>query len=203
MKERNKNLYEFSKQESLRFFVIEHSIEIEDLISETLGKILNIDYQESKSFGFKSSSLSFNQKAQIIQDLRGMNKEELKKLSCLMNIRNKFAHVKEIENFDDLFTKTSIGKQIRNNLERWYDKAEFDNVDRYRLYFVLLIEDLVRTLCNIQMNYVTEQFRRKRRKDFFKEYVKQIQVEIKKLELENNFHEVVINKVKEILRGNN
>ena len=203
MKKKNKNLYEFSKQENLRFYVIEHTIEIEDLISETLGKILDIDYLESKSFGFKSSSLSFNQKAQIIQDLRGMEKEELKKLSCLMNIRNKFAHVKQIENFDDLFIKTPNGKQIKNNLERWYDNGEFNNQDRHRLYFVLLIEDLIRTLCNIQMNYVTEQFRRKRRKDFFKEYVKQIQSEIKKLELENNIHEIVINKVKEILRRNN
>ena len=74
MKEKNKNLYEFSKQENLRFYIIEHTIEIEELISETLGKILGINYLESKSFGFKSSSFSFNQKAQIIQDLRGMEK---------------------------------------------------------------------------------------------------------------------------------
>ena len=202
MKERKKNLYEFSKQDNLRFYIIEHTIEIEELISVTLGRILGIDYLESQSFGFKSSSLSFNQKVQIVQDLRGMEKEELKKLSCLMNIRNKFAHVKEIENFDDLFTKTANGKQIKHSLEQWYDNDKFDNEDKYRLYFLLLIEDLCYTLCNIQMNYVSEQFRRKRRKDFFKEYVGQIQLELKKLELENDIHQVVINKVKEILRGN-
>ena len=32
-----------------------------------------------------------------------------------MNIRNKFTHLSEIKTFDDLFSKTRIGKEVKKN----------------------------------------------------------------------------------------
>ncbi len=37
-----------------------------------------------------------------------------------MNIRNKFAHLSEIKTFDDLFSKTRIGKEVKKNFHTWY-----------------------------------------------------------------------------------
>ena len=37
-----------------------------------------------------------------------------------MNIRIKFAHLSEIKTFDDLFSKTRIGKEVKKNFHTWY-----------------------------------------------------------------------------------
>jgi len=107
------------KEINTRTYVIERTILVEFLISRTIGTILNIDWKESKSFGHSSSSLSFNQKVQIIQDLKGLPKETVQKLTCLMNIRNKFAHVFEASNFKSFFENFSVGKQVEKNLKKW------------------------------------------------------------------------------------
>lgn len=103
----------------LRSFIIEYSILIEELISKTLGELLKVDWKKSKSFGFGSTSLSFNQKAQIVQDIKGFDSMDSKKNRHFIFIRNKFAHVREIETFDDLFEKTSNGNDV---------KKYFDNI---------------------------------------------------------------------------
>lgn len=109
-----------STNENLRLCIIENSIFIDELVSEIVGNILNINWKESKSFGFESCALSFNQKIQIIQDIKGIEKEDLKKLTCIANIRNKFAHVSHIEKFEDLFTQSKVGKQIKSEFMKWY-----------------------------------------------------------------------------------
>lgn len=104
-----------SNHENLRLCIIENCIFIEERISKVLGEILNIDWKESKSFGFSSSALGFNQKLHLIMDIKGLESNELKQLTTLMNIRNKFAHLSEIKTFDDLFSKTRIGKEVKKN----------------------------------------------------------------------------------------
>ncbi len=153
------NVYDFkiaSVNKDLRLCVIENSIFIEELVSRVLGNILNIDWKNSKSFGHTSTSLSFFQKLQLIQDIKGIDKEDLKKLTCLANIRNKFAHVSEINSFDKLFSESSVGKDIQNNFLKWYfdkdgyvgihpTKVEFVN----RLCFYLLTNSVINTLLKI------------------------------------------------------
>ena len=74
----------FSKTDNIRLYVIEHTLHIETLMSEAIGSLLGVDYKESKSFGFGSSAFSFSQKAQIIQDIKGLESVMTKKLACLM-----------------------------------------------------------------------------------------------------------------------
>ena len=145
-----------STYQNLRLCIIENTIYIEELISQILGTILNIDWKESKSFGFKNTALSFNQKVYIILDIKGIEKEDLKKFITLMNIRNKFAHISHIKLFDDLFTKTKVGKQIKSNFHNWYfDQKKDSDIPKvnheyiYRICFYLLVHDISNLLIKI------------------------------------------------------
>jgi hypothetical protein len=151
------NITIFSKTDNLRLYIIEHTLHIETLISEAIGALLGIEYNNSKSFGFGSSSLSFNQKVQIIQDIEGLESEMTKKLTCLMNIRNKFAHVQEIESFDNLFDLTSNGSEIKKQLVKWYtlDEKE-DNDEEYKYRFFKLAEEITQMLFMLQVTTKTK-----------------------------------------------
>ena len=108
------NFDKISTSENIRLYILEYTLYIEELISETIGTILNIDWQKSKSFGFSSSALSFNQKVIIIQDFKNITSEVKKKFNYLMSIRNKFAHVRHIETYSDFYNSAGDGIQIKN-----------------------------------------------------------------------------------------
>lgn len=159
--------------ENLRLCVIENSIFIEELISDVIGSILDINWKESKSFGFESSALSFNQKIQIIKDIKGIDKEDLKKLECITNIRNKFAHVSQIKTFEDLFTKSKIGKEIKSGFLKWFfDEKGISDIPPnkhelvYRLCFYLLIDKVVDILLKVYGDHMFEIGKKEGEKEF-------------------------------------
>jgi hypothetical protein len=151
--------YEFkiaSVSKDLRLCIIENSIFIEELASRVLGNILNIEWKNSKSFGHTSTSLSFSQKLQLIQDIKGIEKEDLKKITCLSIIRNKFAHVSNIDTFEKLFSESSPGKEIQKCFLKWFfDKDGYLDIDPSktefvnRLCFYLLTNDVINILLKI------------------------------------------------------
>lgn len=145
-----------SINKDLRLCVIENSIFIEELASRVIGNILNIDWKNSKSFGHTSAALSFFQKLQLIQDIKGIDKEDLKKITCLSNIRNKFAHVPAINSFENLFLESSVGKEIKNSFLKWYfDKDGYKGIHPNkielvnRLCFYMLTNDVINILLKI------------------------------------------------------
>ena len=150
-----------STDKNLRLCVIENCIFIEETISWTLGVILNIDWKQSKSFGFTSSALSFNQKVHIIMDLKGIETEEHKRFITLMNIRNQFAHNSHIQTFENVFTKAKNGKELRNNFHRWYfdanglaDIPEINHEKVYRLCFYLLVHSIAEILLKLSGDHM-------------------------------------------------
>lgn len=150
-KNNKSNIRIFSQTDNLRLYIIEHSLHIETLTSEAIGSLLGVDYKESKSFGFGSSSLSFNQKVQIIQDIKGLDSEMAKKLTCLMNIRNKFAHIQEVDSFEKLFEIAKNGNQIRNQLEKYSLEDKNDNDEKYQFLFFKLSEEITKMLFELQV----------------------------------------------------
>jgi len=136
-----------------RLIVIEKTIAFEEEVSRLLGFLLNIDWKNSKSLGFSSSSLSFSQKITILQDIIKVEveiedvekqKEAILKLRRLAEIRNKFAHVRGIDTFEKFFSTTKIGKEMKKNLKKWYpnDNEITDKEGRFLHYFNKLSGDI-------------------------------------------------------------
>lgn len=144
-----------SINKNLRLCIIENTIAIEELISKSIGNILDIEHGTSKSFGFSSSALSFNQKVQIIQDIKDVDKELINKFTCLTNIRNKFAHVSSIDSFDNLFASSKNGKVIQKLLKKWYEnQIDNEHPEFYLICFYLLIQELIEFIFMLSKNHM-------------------------------------------------
>ena len=169
MEDKKIDIKVFSKTDNIRLYVIEHTLHIETLMSEAIGSLLGVDYKESKSFGFGSSALSFSQKVQIVQDIKGLDSEMAKKLTCLMNIRNKFAHVQEVDSFDKLFEIASNGTQIKNQLDKWYTlEGKNEEDENYKFLFFKLAEEITMMLFELQVTERTTKNVLQAEKDFQK-----------------------------------
>lgn len=189
----------YSVNENLRLCIIENAIFIEELISNAIGNILDIEWKKSKSFGFSSSALSFNQKVQIIQDIKGVDKEIIKKFTCLTNIRNKFAHVSSIITFENLFSSSNNGKEIKKLLEKWYsDKFDKDSSELYRFCFYSLVEDIVEFIFTVTGNHMYEKGRKDGYQEGEKLYIKVLTEEIKKIPNSEKIFELVFEKMDKI-----
>jgi hypothetical protein len=75
-----------------RSLVLFYSLHFESVISTSLCLLLDIDPDNSDSFGNTSKALSFESKVMILKDLKVFTKEEKKKMAYFMSIRNKFMH---------------------------------------------------------------------------------------------------------------
>ena len=92
-----------------------------------------------------------------------------KKLACLMNIRNKFAHVQEVDSFESLFEKASNGTQIKNQLDNWYSiENKKDEDETYKYRFFCLAEEITIMLTMLQIEKRLEKSVLKLEKDFQK-----------------------------------
>lgn len=145
-------------EENTRLFVINKSLIIEKRITELICTLLNIDRGSSKSFGSGSGSLSFAQKLQLIYDIRSLDKTQKKKLRTVLEIRNKFAHVIEIDSFNALFKIASKGKEIRKDLILWYPvnnkrDNDYDENNFKHMFFNLFLDITSKILINITLEF--------------------------------------------------
>jgi hypothetical protein len=87
-----------------RAIVLRLSLNLEVLASKVLSYLLDVDdFEESYSLGNKSSSLSFNQKINLLIDNRSITNEEKKKLMAFASIRNQFMHNINANTFVEAF----------------------------------------------------------------------------------------------------
>ncbi len=112
--------------------ILARALMMESLSSIFIAGLLGIkDRQNSKTLGNKSSSLSFNQKIDLLLDLGALNSDEKKKCQAFMEIRNQFMHNLEAASFQECFSflsgadkkvlklypqpqNISVEKQLRN-----------------------------------------------------------------------------------------
>jgi hypothetical protein len=190
----------FSKTNNLRLYIIEHTLHIETLVSEAIEHLLGIEYKTSKSFGYGSSALSFNQKIQIIQDINGLESDMTKKLNCLMNIRNKFAHVQEIDSFDALFELTNVGKEIQKQLVKWYSlESKKEEDDEYKFRFFKLAEEITQMLFMLQVETRSKKAVLDIEKQFIESNLKSYEEVISKFPNAEKIQTEVLEKTKEKL----
>ena len=112
--------------ETIRAQVIEKAVGFEDLISQLLIMLLDIENNTSISFGTKNLALGFNSKVNLLVDLNFISKEVITDFQIFTEIRNKFAHVIYADNFTkcmELLSTSSKNKfkeiygQNSNNFE--------------------------------------------------------------------------------------
>ena len=148
-----------------RMLVIELSVLVEELISQTLGCIIDIDWEKSKSLGFSSDSLSFNHKATLLSDKKNIPKDIKDKMETFMYIRNKFAHVNSINSFENLFLYTKESK-YKNNLNKWYPESNSFSTDtesEHRFKFNNLYNDIFNFLFQLTIQYSIQNTREKQK----------------------------------------
>lgn len=189
--------HEMLSIENTRHYVIELSVHIEEMVSETLGELLNIDWKNSQSLGFTSSAISFNHKIGLIQDLKGLEKSQKEKLDTFMYIRNKFAHVKLIDSFEELINNTSNNKL--KTLEKWYlKKSKFEDREKnLKHYFYLLFGDIISILFDLRVQTVYQKALDKSEKKINDEFLSTLKDEIKKSHEANEIFNNVLRKIKE------
>ena len=153
---KNLNVYTFSQSDSIRHIVIDHSVLIEEIATETIGRLLEIDWKTSSGLGYNSGSLSFYQKVLLIKDKVGIDSIPSKKIEAFYQIRNKFAHIREIGSWSDFFSISKTYQKIERDLENWYKSEENNETDynnSIRLLYYYLTRDIFYFLIQINIDW--------------------------------------------------
>lgn len=176
--------YTFSKSDITRYIVTDHSLIIEEFTTETICKLLNIDKAISKAFGHNSGSLSFYQKMLLIKDVKGINTEISKKIEVFSQIRNKFLHLREVENWKDFFSISKTYSKIEKDLKVWYQNDESNIVDYEQnirqLYFDLTYE-IFKFLVDIHIEFEENKRRANRLAETREELYKHMEKKIRNM----------------------
>lgn len=138
-----------------RGIIIECGVSIEAEATTTISWLLDIDPKNSKALGDSSQALSFNHRINLIKDIKGITSEQSAKLQKFMEIRNKFAHIKKIQSFQDLFDWNKETKGIKTKLEQWYSDKKKPQDDQEE-YFLNLFFELFKENMHFLQNICTE-----------------------------------------------
>jgi hypothetical protein len=151
---------------SSRTFVVEMSVKIEHLLNAIISQLLGVKHEESCSFGSSSQALSFNAKANLLLDLKYLNKEQRQKFQIFMEVRNKFAHVYSVDTFEKCFALTKNYNQLK---KLFGVDANGDNLENDMEYmFISLSLDISYTLNEIKDKIYSEMAKKYTERSFTK-----------------------------------
>jgi hypothetical protein len=109
-----------------RALVVEYATMLEEYSAYCLCTLLNIDQNQSISFGYKGQSLSFNSKINLLSDIAGTDKLIKSKFQIFSEIRNKFAHVFSVSSFRALCDLDAEYKKSIKKILGWYIEEEYN-----------------------------------------------------------------------------
>jgi hypothetical protein len=126
----------------VRGIIIEHSVAVEEMITNQICLFLNIDKQASAVFGTGSQSMPFNYKIALLKELNFYDATQKLKLTRFSEIRNKFAHLAEIKTFTNCFEAVD---GLLKNMNKWYPNVAMatypTDEEKYKaLYLKLFLE---------------------------------------------------------------
>ena len=123
--------------ETTRAKVIETGVDFEESVSQIISMLLDVEKDGSISFGYKSASLSFNHRINLLVDLKFIPKDIISDFQLFAEIRNKFAHVKYIDSFTKCFE--IIPEKKNKILSNWSGSKEgLDDESIYNICFDIL-----------------------------------------------------------------
>jgi len=157
--------------------VIERSLVIEDMLSQILKTLLEIENVESKTLSHKTSALSFMSKVDLLYDIERINIDSYNLLRMFGEIRNQFMHNKDADTFSvvlERINKKSSLLKINADITNYFKNAvELDEKERiYELAFHKLSIDIKTILEDTH-------------KQIFKEKIDNAKKALKALEKEN------------------
>ncbi|MBC3540644.1 hypothetical protein ACFSC6_12200 [Rufibacter sediminis] len=89
----------------IRKDVLAHALIVESMTSLFLAKLIGIDdVANSKVLGNKGGGLSFNQKVDMLIEIRALSAADKKKFQAFMEIRNQFMHNMEASTYEKCFS---------------------------------------------------------------------------------------------------
>ncbi len=171
------NFMEKPEEISPRAFVIEFSVKVEHRLNSIIAHLLEVNPDESKSFGTTSQALSFNSKVNLLLDLKYLNKNEIEKFQIFMEIRNKFAHIYHVDTFEKCFELTKNYNRLKKLFEITKEGESLEE-DMYYM-FVSLSFDILIKLEEIQKTAIKEKAVKHTHK-IFTEEIKDKKEEFKK-----------------------
>lgn len=160
-----------------RALVMELSVKQEHAVNLIIAKLLGVKAEESRSFGTSNQALSFNAKANLLLDLKQLNKLQREKFQIFMEVRNKFAHINSIDTFEKCFSKLGNYKRLKAifGVDEKGDSLEED----MQIMFCVLSMDLTTTLAKINSD-ITKDMAVKYTRRRWSEVIKEKREEYKK-----------------------
>ena len=134
-----------------KIIVLNYSLQLEEIASKSLAYLLDIeDTEDSKSLGNTNTTLSFNQKINLLLDSKSIVKEEKIKFDIFMSIRNQFMHNLNINTFSDAYDKlTGTEKKLRMLYPKYF-LDEFDRENSFINCFKQLYLDNLKCLATFK-----------------------------------------------------
>ncbi|MBK9388784.1 MAG: hypothetical protein IPN68_00850 [Bacteroidetes bacterium] len=108
---------------TLRIEILTNTLRLEQSASDIIKAILRILKEKTKTLDNKSSSLSFKNKIDILQDLDELTKEAYDDLIKFMEIRNQLIHNHECTSFIKL---SETNPEITNFLKKRFSNSITD-----------------------------------------------------------------------------
>jgi hypothetical protein len=133
---------------SNRSDVLKYSLEIENLTSQFLGHLLGIhDAINSKTLGNKSSSLSFNNKIDLLIDIGALEGDTKSKFQTFMEIRNQFMHNSYANTYEECIR---FLKKENFLLTRYPQSKHFHKEEQLKNAIMQLSEEVLSMIRNIE-----------------------------------------------------
>jgi hypothetical protein len=127
-----------------RELILTYALLLEFFTSIFLAQLLGIkDREKTISFGNKNSALSFNQKINLLIDIKALSKENKNKYQTFMEVRNQFMHNFQADSFETCY---SFIEGKANFVLRLYPQSEeFSKEEQLKKATLNLSEELLNT----------------------------------------------------------
>lgn len=193
----------------LRTYIIEYATMLDEVCSLTLCELLQIKKDKSISFGYKTMALSFNHKINLLVDLSTVDKTIQNKFQIFAEIRNKFAHVFEVNSYTTFVNLNDDTKQKCKKLEDWFPinteqnelQNERDLVSSDFIFltrYILLYRELSEFAISISLKNVEKRGYEEGRKAALETSYQIMQEEIMKLHNKDEILKKINDKVKQL-----
>jgi hypothetical protein len=141
------NFMKDEKNYTPRGLFMELSVKQEQAVNIILAKLLGVNPEDSRSFDTSNQALSFNAKANLLLDLKQLDKLQREKFQMFMEVRNKFAHLNTVDTFEKCFAILGNFQTLKKLFE--VDEDGDSPEENMQTMFCVLSMDITSTLAKI------------------------------------------------------